>query len=177
MAHPRLTLHPHLSPPALKHRYLHCRAPVERTRWHALWLLSQTDPVLSTLQVSRTVGRSVSWVKWIAGRYNEGGPDSLEDRRKHNGQQPILRPSRQRSLLRALKKSPPDGGLWSGPKVAQWMSNHLDRPVSCVTGWHYLRRLGFTLHAPRPRHMEAASLVEQRRFRKKMWTAGFPLAA
>jgi len=33
---------------------------------------------------------------------------------------------------------PADGGLWTGPKVAAWMSELLGRPVS-AQGWEYLR--------------------------------------
>ena len=55
-------------------------------------------------------------------------------------------------------------GLWSGPKVAAWISETLERPVSDVSGWKYLRRLGWTLQTPRPQHQAAATPDEQQAF-------------
>jgi hypothetical protein len=51
----------------------------------------------------------------------------------------------------------PDGGLWSGPKVARWVKEKTGKTVSAVTGWQYLRTLGFALLRPRPKHSEAAT--------------------
>ena len=53
--------------------------------------------------------------------------------------------AQQQMLETALLSPPADGGLWTSPKVAAWISEMLGRPVSAVTGWKYLKRLGFTL--------------------------------
>ncbi len=38
--------------------------------------------------------------------------------RRGNGTDPKLTPAQQAALFAALQADPPDGGLWSGPKVA-----------------------------------------------------------
>lgn len=73
----------------------------------------------------------------IARRYREDGPDGLGDRCHTN------------------PGAAPDGGLWTGRKVAVWMSGQLGRPVGEQRGWEYVRKLGFTPQRPRPRATRA----------------------
>ena len=62
----------------------------------------------------------------------------------------------QQAQLRAVLGGPaPDGELWTGHKVAGWMSAQLGRPVSEQRGWEDVRRVGFTPQRPRPRAMHA----------------------
>lgn len=63
--------------------------------------------------------------------------------------------------MQKIQKPHPDGGLWTGRKVAAWVSKETKTCVSHVTGWHYLRRLGFTIQVPRPSHAQAASIPER----------------
>ena len=44
----------------------------------------------------------------------------------------------------------------TGPTA--WISETLQRPVSDVSGWKYLKRLGWTLQTPRPQHQAAAKM-------------------
>jgi transposase len=69
-------------------------------------------------------------------------------------------------LAAALRAPAPDGGLWTAPKVAAWVERRTGRGVHETTAWRAMRRLGFTLQAPRPRHARAASEREQARFKK-----------
>ena len=57
---------------------------------------------------------------------------------------------------------PPDGGLWTGRLVAQWICGLLGRLVSPRRGVEYLRRLGFTRQVPRPRHARGDFAVQER---------------
>ena len=52
----------------------------------------------------------------------------------------FLDETQQAALEAALSAPPSDGGLWTGPKVAAWISETLERPVSAVSGWKYLKR-------------------------------------
>ncbi len=52
--------------------------------------------------------------------------------------------------------------------MAAWISETLQRPVSDVSGWKYLKRLGWTLQTPRPQHQAAAPPDEQQAFKKKL---------
>ena len=69
------------------------------------------------------------------------------------------------ALSEVLEGAPPDGGLWSGRKVAAWMSARLGRPVDPKLGLTYLHRLGYRLQRPRPRHAKAADAETQAAFR------------
>lgn len=66
----------------------------------------------------------------------------------------------------ALRSDAPDGGLWMAPKVAAWIEERTGRSVHETTAWRAMRRLGFTLQTPRPRHTRSASTREQARFKK-----------
>ncbi|WP_233493257.1 MULTISPECIES: helix-turn-helix domain-containing protein [unclassified Meiothermus] len=58
--------------------------------------------------------------------YNQKGPGALKDRRHQNpGQKPKLTPQEQERVLEALKGPPPDGGLWTGPKLRDWVEREL----------------------------------------------------
>jgi transposase len=73
----------------------------------------------------------------------------------------------QALLWQALQAPAPDGGLWNSRKVAEWMSDLLDRPISIQRGWEYLRSLEMRLRVPRPHHQEADPL-EQEAWKKKL---------
>jgi Winged helix-turn helix len=79
---------------------------------------------------------------------------------------PILSEEDEAALRAALAAPPADGGLWSGPKVAAWMSARLGRKVWPQRGWDYLRKLGYRPQVPRPRHAKAASPEEQAEYKK-----------
>lgn len=59
--------------------------------------------------------------------------------------------------------------MQSCTKVANWMSELLDRRVSPQRGWEYLREMRFRLLSPRPQH-EEADPVEQEAWKKKLAT-------
>jgi hypothetical protein len=52
---------------------------------------------------------------------------------------PLLDDIQQAQLWQVLQSPPPEGGLWNGQKVANWMSELLGYPVSRQRGWEYLK--------------------------------------
>ncbi len=168
MKNPKHGVSPHLSIEALKQRYLACECPRERMRWHAIWLLADTENPRKPREVADIVGCTPDCVRKLRRHYNADGEEALRDKRKTNGGRPFLDAQQQASLEKALSAPPIDGGLWTGPKVATWISETLKRPVSAVTGWKYLRRLGWTLQRPRPQHQAAATPEAQQTFKKKL---------
>src|SRR5512147_324609 len=70
------------------------------------------------------------------------------------------------ALRDALVEPAADGGLWTGPKVAAWMTARLGRNVWPQRGWDYLRKLEHSLQIPRPKHAKAARAEEQDAFKK-----------
>lgn len=152
MARP-LVVPPHLPVDELERRYRRARDPVARSHWQIVWLLALGA---RTAEVARVTGYSVNWVREVAKRYRAGGPEALGDRRHANpGAPPLLPPARQAELRGALAGSAPDGGLWTGRKVAAWIAARIGRPVSEQRGWEYLVKLGFSPQRPRPKETRA----------------------
>ena len=156
----------HLSVSQLRHRYVSCRHPVEKPRWHALWLLARADGPRTPAQVADLVGLSAVTVRAVLHRWNAGGPDGVADGRQGNGSEPRLTARRRNALYTALQQRPPDGGVWTGPKVARYVRTRWGVGVGPVTGWRWLRDLGFTLQVPRPSHPRSADRVTRRSWKK-----------
>ena len=152
-------------------KYRACRHPVEKARWHAVWLLARTDVPRTAAQVADVVGLSSVTVRDVLHRWNDHGPGGLGDRRAGNGACPKLTPRRRTALYAALQKRPPDGGLWTGPKVARYVRDRWQVTVRPETGWRWLVDLGFTLQVPRPSHPRAADAPTRRGW-KKTYAAG-----
>jgi transposase len=165
----RITLQPHLTTEELYRRYRACRHPREKLRWRALYLISGGE---LANHAARRVGRSSGWVSDLARRYNERGAGAVPDARGNvaPGRRPRLNAEAARALDAALRATPADGGLWTAPKVAAWIAERTGAPIDASTAWRAMRRLGFTLQAPRPRHRAAATAAEQAAFKKSSAT-------
>ena len=166
MPRPPLPFVRHRTPNQIRAKYRACRHPVEKTRWHAIWLLSRTDQPRTSDQVGNLVGLAGVTVRAILHRWNESGPDGLTDRRRGNGAAPKLTARRRDALYAAVQKRPPDGGLWTGPKVARYVRTRWQVAVRPETGWRWLVELGFSLQVPRPSHPNAADRPTRRAWKK-----------
>lgn len=151
------------------------RDAVRRSHLQVIWLLLGGMP---SPEVARVTGFTKRWIEKLIHRWNADGFAGLGDRRHRNGgKQPYLDEAGQAELVRLLQGPPPDGGLWTGRKVAAWMSARLGRPVDAKLGLAYLHRLGFTRQRPRPRHAKAADPEAQAAFKKnsaRWWRAPRP---
>jgi transposase len=158
----------HLPVEELEARYRAAQDATEARHLQAVWLLARGRTVLEVAEVLALVPR---WVTQLAARYNASGPEALGDRRRHNGKAAsLLTPELLAALTERLKRPPEDGGLWSGPEVAAWMARHLGlAKVHPQRGWEALKRLEWSVQAPRPRHPRAATPA-QREALKKSWT-------
>ncbi len=166
MMRERIEVAAHLNAEELEERYKKASDPKEARRWHVLWLMRQGR---STSEVARICGTHRYTVREIVKRFNERGADGSLDRRRDNpGKPPRLTPEQQGRLLETLRGPAPDGGLWTGPKVAQWISRETGRATAKTIGWSYLKRVGARLVQPRRRHAKAASEDEQ-----EAWQAAF----
>jgi transposase len=160
--------------PVIRHRtprqtwatYRACRHPVEKTRWHLVWLLLRTDEPRTPAQAAAVVRVSVITARAVLHRWNDHGPAGLSDRRAANGGRPRLTETQRDALVTALNRRPPDGGLWTGPKVAVYVRGRWGVSVRPQTGWRWLVELGFTLQVPRPSHPRAADAPTRRRRKK-----------
>jgi transposase len=150
----------HLKANELYHRYREDKDPIKRTHLQIIWLLTRGRPAKVAAEMT---GYSQCWISVLVGRYNEAGVDGLGDLRRFNpGSRPLLDAEKLERLDRALDDPPPDGGLWTGRRVAQWICGLLGRLVSPRRGLEYLRRLGFTRQVPRPRHAQGDFAAQER---------------
>lgn len=157
----------------LHERYRQAKDAVERTHWHILWLAKEGK---TPQVIAEQLGYTARWVRTVIGRWNAQGEAGIRDRRHAiNVSRPLLSSQQQEELAGALQAPPADGGLWSGPKVAQWMQQRLGRPAAPQRGWEYLKRLGHSSRVPRPQHAKADEAIQQE-FKKTAGTASLGAA-
>jgi transposase len=159
----------HLSSTELQQRYLRCDHRADRTRWHALWLVSTGK---SGNEAARLVGRTSGWISVLVRSYNEKGTEGVTTIKRKGqqwgGSEAALRWSTEEEtqLCEAIIQAAPDGGVWTAAKVAAWLSERRGRKVHLVTGWRTLRRLRQSRQLPRPQHPQAAGPEDQAAFQK-----------
>ncbi len=154
-----ITVKAHLSVEAIETRYRKTKDPVARSHWQIIWLLAQGK---TTKEVNQVTGYCLSWIRTIAHRYNQVGPQGIGDRRHANpGGIFILSTQLQERLVEALENPPPGGGLWTGRQVARWIFSQTGRKVHPQRGWEYLKRLNYSKRVLRPRHAKADAAVQE----------------
>jgi len=174
---PRLQLMPHLTCDELAARFRLCRDGRQKSRWQALWLLSRPAAPLTAAQAGALVGRTADAVRKLVHRYNAAGPAAVERNAGGHGRAPRLSAAQQEQLQGELLGRAPDGGLWTGPKLARRIAELTGQPMHPATGWEWLRKLGFTPQRPRPRNTQAATPEEQAAWKKKLAERVRPLRA
>ncbi len=137
---PKAHLSPHLTADELKRLYRQAQDTTEARRWHLLYLVAQQWTIK---QAAHVVGLNYDYAKEIVRRYNREGPTAIKNRsqKRQPSSRSLLTPEQQQELRKALKNPPPEGGNWSGPKVARWIAARIGRQVYPQRGWDYLKRL------------------------------------
>jgi len=166
----------HLSVSALEQQYRSCTDVTAARHVQTIWLLAKGHEIA---EVAATVSFAQRWVERLLARYNAHGPQALGDLRRRNGTSPtILRPDLLEKLKDRLREPPPDGGLWTSPKVARWMAGELGLAQVLpqrgwealqAIGWSVLQAIGWSVQKPRPRHPASATPEEREAF-KKSWS-------
>ncbi len=153
----------HLCTDALEECYRKAKEGVAKSHWQIIWLLSRGK---TTQEIADVTGYSARWVRTLVRRYNQQGPQALDDHRHENPGGKSILSEPQLSLLQAALDAPsPDDGLWTGPNVAVWIKQQTDREVHPQRGWEYLRPLRSSKRVLRPRHGKA-NQEEQEAFQK-----------
>jgi transposase len=130
-----------------------------------IWLLSKGRTVGETAEVTAISER---WVSKLAARYARHGALALGDLRRGNrGARPLLSDDDLEALRERLGTPPDEGGQWNGPKVGLWIAARLGlEHVHAPRGWEALKKLRWSIQAPRPRNPKAASAEEREAFKK-----------
>jgi transposase len=154
----------HLSVAELERRYRAAQDVTEARHTQAIWLLAQGRTVLDVAGVLAFAPR---WVEQLAARYNAHGPAALGDQRRRNGRTAsVLTEAVLTALSERLREPPEDGGQWTGPKVARWMAARLGlAKVHAQRGWEALKRVRWSIQAPRPRHPRSATPEQRAAFK------------
>ena len=155
----------HLSVSALEQQYRSCTDVTAARHLQAIWLLAKGHHIA---EVAATVSFARRWGERLLARYNAQGPQALGDRRRRNGTSPsVVKPDLLDKLKDRLREPPPDGGLWTSPKVAAWMACELGLTrVAPQRGWEALKAIGWSVQRPRPRHPQAATPEDKAAFEK-----------
>src|SRR6202040_1906188 len=153
------TVGEHLRVDELENRYLGCQDVTASRHLQVIWLLARGHTIS---QVSETTAFGERWIEQLLARYNAEGPEALGDLRRRNGAPPtILKPKLLAKLRGRLGEPPPDGGLWSSRKVANWMAGELNlASVAAQRGWEALKAIGWSIQKPRPKNPKSASPAE-----------------
>lgn len=159
-------LESHLSREELKRRYLHSCEAVESRRWHLLWMIASKWTIK---KAAEAIAINYDYAKEILYNYNRQGVVAISNRRKmvcRNRKNALLNAQGLSKLGQALKNRPADGGIWTGPKVADWIAEETGREkVWKQRGWDYLKRLNYSPQKPRPKHYKGDK-NEQEAFKK-----------
>lgn len=163
-----LEVETHLTLEEVEEIYRTAKTPTEQRRAHLIMLRLEG---VAPSQVAHLLRIRPSTVSETVRRYNERGPDCLRDARCDNpGRPPLLDETAREVLNKVLQSPPPDGGRWSGPKVARWMEKYLQREdgsIQDAMGWRMLRALNMTYKSSRRRHTNSASEEEREQWKKK----------
>ena len=159
----RITIVQHLTVSELEQHYRQTKNGIESRRFQIIWLLALGR---KTEEVEEITGYSRTWIYTLVKRYNKFGIRGIGDRREKNkGKKPLINDVEQAHLWQLLQEKAPDGGLWNGRKVADWLTSVTGVPVSRQRGWEILRQMTFKLRVPRPSHVES-DYFEQEAWKK-----------
>ena len=149
----RITVTEHSNIAELEQIYKQATDGIESRQFQIIWLLAQGK---KTEEVKEITGYSRTWIYALVKRYNESGVEGLGDERHQNkGASPLIDDLQQAQLWQVLQEKAPDGGLWNGRKVADWLTGLTGRQISRQRGWEILRQMTFRLRVPRPAHTQS----------------------
>jgi transposase len=140
-----------------------CSDPNEKTRWQAIMLCMEG---YRRGEIASICKHERGWVTATVHHWNQFGKEGLLDDRRENGRACYLSDEQQKQLGALLDTPAPDGGIWSGKQVVEWIHETTQKKVTVKCGIDYLHRAEMTQQMPRPQHPDADP-VAQETFKKK----------
>ena len=154
----------HFSASELKAKYLKSRDPVEMRRWHLLWKISLGWTIKNSAVV---VGYSYPYAQKILKRYNKDRAAGIINQKNRTSNHPrgkkrLLNCQQLEKLKQQIEQTAPDGGIWTGTKVARWIEKETGREkVWNQRGWDYLKKCRYSWQTPRQAHHKADKLEQE----------------
>jgi transposase len=151
----------HYSSDELKQKSIKSQDPVESRRWHLLWKISLKWSIKNS---AIAIGMNYEYAKEIVKKYNSLGSEGVKNqknkqRQKSGGKKSLLTKEQLQKLSKELEARPPDGGIWTGPKVAGWIEQETGRKkVWNQRGWDYLKKFRYSWQSPRPQNQKGGKL-------------------
>jgi transposase len=143
---------------------------VEARRWHLLWKVSLGWTIKHS---AVAVGLSYPYAKSLIKRYNELGEAGVKNQNKKpkthpRGKKSLLSEQQLQKLIQQIQQKPPDGGIWTGTKVARWIEKETKiAKVWNQRGWDYLKKCKYSWQSPRPKHKKG-KFEEQAQFKQNL---------
>ncbi len=154
----------HFSSNELKQKYRTSTDSVESRRWHLLWKVSLGWTIKNS---AIAVGYSYPYAKSILKRYNQDGVAGVKNHKNKTsnharGKQRLLSEQQLEKLMTAIEQKAPDGGIWTGTKVARGIEKETGmEKVWNQRGWDYLKKCSYSWQSPRPAHKKADKLEQE----------------
>jgi transposase len=168
----KVNLASHYSSDELKQKYIKSQDSVEGRRWHLLWKISLGWSIKNS---AVAVGINYEYAKKIVKKYNSLGSEGVKNfknkqRKKSGGKKPLLTEEQFQKLYKELESSSPDGGTWTGTKVARWIEKETGiKKVWNQRGWDYLKKFRYSWQSPRPQNKKGDKLEQE------IFKTNFPL--
>jgi transposase len=162
----------HFSSAELKEKYLKNRDLIESRRWHLLWKISLGWTIKNS---AVAVGYSYPYAQKILKRYNSCGEAGIINQKNQTsnhqrGKKRLLNSQQLEKLKQQIQQKPPDGGIWTGTKVARWIEQETGREkVWNQRGWDYLKKCNYSWQSPRQQHLKGDKLEQE------IFKTNFPL--
>ena len=137
---------------------------VESRRWHLLWKVSLGWTVKNS---AIAVGYSYPYAKSILKRYNQDGAAGVQNyknktSRHARGKRRLLSEQQLEKLTIAIEQKAPDGGIWTGTKVARWIEKETGQEkIWNQRGWDYLKKCNYSWQSPRQQHRKGDKLEQE----------------
>jgi transposase len=154
----------HFSSAELKEKYLKNRDLIESRRWHLLWKISLGWTIKNS---AVAVGYSYPYAQKILNRYNSCGEAGIINQKNQTsnhqrGKKRLLNSQQLEKLKQQIQQKPPDGGIWTGTKVARWIEQETGREkVWNQRGWDYLKKCNYSWQSPRKQHLKGDKLEQE----------------
>jgi hypothetical protein len=119
----------HFSSSELKGKYLKSKDSVETRRWHLLWKISLGWTIKNS---AIAVGCSYPYAQKILSQYNRNREEGVRNRKNQTSnhvreKKRLLNPQQLEKLKQQIEQTSPDGGIWTGTKVARWIEKETGR--------------------------------------------------